>query len=147
MADEERDLIPAGEYVVFRHEREVGLVIVHPDEEPHMRTALEGAGYELRPQQTEADAVFELGRECELGKDERPCEITVALGIAQELGREAGVDTYEVDALESQGAATEEEARRAVEAVVARLPDDMRSAGEELLRAAFGEDTDAASAT
>lgn len=80
----------------------------------------------------------QLLRECEAGVDERPCELTVALGIAQELGRQAGISTTEVDVLEERGVASEREVEQAVRAVVARLPDDMRLQGETLLEAAFG---------
>lgn len=98
--------------------------------------ALRNAGFEVGDGRETGEAV-ELTQECEVDNP-RPCELTVALGMAQYLGREAGVDTSEADALEARGSATEEEARQAVEAIVSRFPEDMRPQGQALIEEAFG---------
>jgi hypothetical protein len=120
-------------YVVLQDGQVVGAVYMVPDASA-WKPALEGAGYNVAEQQ---EAEEEVLLSCE-EDNPRPCELGIALGFAQELGREAGVSTAEVDELvDVRGKATEAEVEAAVKAVVGRLPEDMQPQGKELLDVAF----------
>lgn len=136
--DKELELDLADPFVVKKNEEPVAVVAPVTGHEREIQDALWGVGYEVERAPVEDGGEPVELEACEVDNP-RPCELTVALGMAQELGREAGVPTTEVDALAERGYATEAEARRAVEAVVARLPDDMKLQGQALIDATWGD--------
>lgn len=110
--------------LLLRGDRPVAKVeAASPDEAQQLRPALEQAGYRVAEASLTEDGVIELEEECRLGEQERPCELKTVLGYLQDMGREAGVDTREVDAIWERGTTTEREAYLAAKAVASRLPD------------------------
>lgn len=124
----------SGRYVAVNGGEPVAIVM-ESAEADRIREDLVARGYEVQDVSASGGEI-EVFQECTT-EDPRPCEVTVALGIAQSLAREAGVDSSEVDALEARGSATEEEARAAVVAVAGRLPADMQPQGQALIEAAW----------
>lgn len=125
-------------YVVMQEEKVIGTVFMPPETESWL-PAFENVGYrvtsvESRLEDTQAGEAY--GLTCD-DDNPRPCELGIALGLAQELGREAGIPTHEADALEARGLATEAEVETAVRAIVDRLPSDLQPQGRELLDVAF----------
>lgn len=126
------------DYLILRHGRAVGVVSAVADEEGAVRQALEDDGFSVEgPARQEGEAqVFDLEETCTEEKP-RPCELTVALGLAKILAEQGGVTAEEIDAIEARGTVTEEEAEQVIRSVVGRLPEDMHPQGEALLDEAF----------
>ena len=123
-------------YVILDGQEVVGQMEIIKGRESQLREAL--AGKSLSLAESDTGSKVEIFDECS-PENQRPCDLTVALGFAQELAREAGVSSEEVDALEAKGSATEAEAKAAVCAVVGRLPEDFRLEGEAIVEVAWGE--------
>jgi len=117
----------------------VGVVVAAVEEEVRCKAVLEGAGYRVEAAEQHGHGTFEMGGECDVERP-RTCELEITLGVLQEMGEEAGVSTAEIDALETRPF-TDDEAKRAAEAVVARLPDgEVKQDAESWIRACWGED-------
>lgn len=129
-------------YLIVEEDQAIGIVDIDEGKQGRVMEAFSAQGMSLEETaEAQADQI-DLSGECEEG-DERPCELSVALGFASDLGKEAGVSTAEVDAIidrmdAGNGVTTEKEVRQAVCSVVGRLPEDMQGAGEGLMEAAFG---------
>jgi len=132
------DEIAAVELAVLRGDAPVAKVTVAETERERVAAALAGAGYVVEAAEPHPEGEYDLSEECSEDRP-RPCELTVALGMAQLLAEQGGVPAPEVLALEAKGRATDAEALDAVRAVVRRLPSDMQPQGQELLCVAFGE--------
>jgi hypothetical protein len=130
----------APQKLVLRGGRPVAGFVAEAGEEAGIAEALQRAGYEVADNGAAADGgpATELREDCEEGRDEKPCQLTAALGLMQHIGQEAGVTTAEIDALfDPPGqAVTDAQAMAAIEAVRARLPGDSRPAGDEVVQIA-----------
>ena len=126
------------QYALLEGEEVIGMMEMDEGRREVVSGALASQGIVVREAQVDDDGAVDIFEDC-TPENERPCELTVALGMAQELAREAGVSSAEVDVLEAKGTATEQEAKAAVCAVVARLPEDWQPQGQTLVEAAWGE--------
>lgn len=71
------------------------------------------------------NGVTDLAAECHV-EDRRPCDISVSVGYARDLARDAGVPAPEIDKLLQSGYRDEAEVRRALESARDRLKGQQR---------------------
>lgn len=111
--------------------RTVAAVVASPEAMPEVMGQLQAAGLEV-------DQGTDLSEECTV-EEHHPCDMKSILGVAEEVGRQGGVDTGSIQRIWDNADAglgtTDQEAYDAVMAVVEKLPPDMEGSRAALIEA------------